>query len=126
MATNYYWIISAMDTAPSDDGLTDVVKTVHWRRDAELVDGDKTYYGDVYGALGCSAPDPMAFVPYSELTFDEVCGWLETSLDVVSLDAALDAQIENQINPPIVQLPLPWAPAPVVEPVVEEEQSSGL
>jgi hypothetical protein len=24
-----YWIISAMDTAPSDDGLTDVVKTVY-------------------------------------------------------------------------------------------------
>ena len=125
MATIYNWVVSAMDTAPSDDELTDVVKTVHWRRNAVLESGDKTYYGDVYGALGCAAPDPMAFVPYSELTFDEVCGWLETSLDVVSLDAALDAQIENQINPPIVQLPLPWAPAPVVEPVVEE-QSSGL
>jgi hypothetical protein len=47
----------------------------------------------------------------------------------VSLDAALDSQIENQINPPIVQLPLPWAPAPVAvveEPVADEEESSGL
>lgn len=129
MATTYKWAISAMDTAPSDDGLTDVVKTVHWRRNAILEQGDKTYYGDVYGALGCSAPDPMAFVPYSELTFDEVCAWLEAGLDVVSLDAALDSQIENQINPPIVQLPLPWAPAPVAvveEPVADEEESSGL
>lgn len=118
MATNYYWIISAMDTAPSEDGLTDVVKTVHWRRDAELVDGDKTYFGDVYGALGCAAPDPMAYVPYDQLTFDDVCAWLESGLDVASLDASLDAQIENQINPPIVQLKLPWAPQPV--PPVEE------
>jgi len=104
----HYWIISSMDTAPSEDGLTDVVKTVHWRRDAKEIDGDKTYYGDVYGAMGCAAPDPMAFKPYNELTFEEVCGWLESNLDMDSLDAALDQQIENEKNPPIVQLPLPW------------------
>ena len=113
MATNYFWIISAMDTAPRDGDLVDVVKTVHWRRDATQVDGDVTYYGDVYGAQGCSAPDPMAYTPYADLTFDQVCGWLESSLDVESLDAALDAQIENQKNPPIVVLPLPWQPQPL-------------
>jgi len=103
-----FWIISSMDTAPSEDGLTDVVKIIHWRRDAEEIDGDKTYYADIYGAMGCAAPDPMAFKPYNELTFDEVCGWLESNLDTAALDMALDAQIENQKNPPIVTLPLPW------------------
>ena len=111
----HYWIISSMDTAPSEDGLTDVVKTVHWRRDAKEIDADKTYYGDVYGAMGCAAPDPMAFTPYNELTFEEVCGWLEGSLDVEALDTSLDAQIENQKNPPIVVLPLPWISEPVAE-----------
>ena len=99
-----FWIISAMDTAPSEDGLTDVVKTVHWRRQAQ----DGEYIADIYTSMGCAAPDPMAFKPYNELTFDEVCGWLEANLDMDSLDAALDAQIEMQKNPPIVQLPLPW------------------
>lgn len=108
MAINYYWIISAMDTKPSEDGLTDVVQTVHWRRDASFEQDGKTYIGDVYGAMTCTPPDPMAFVPYDELTFDDVCGWLEANLDVASLDVSLAAQIENQINPPIVQLPLPW------------------
>lgn len=112
MATNYFWRISAMDTAPSDDGLTDVVKTVHWRRDATLEQDGKTYTGDIYGAMSCSAPDPMAFTPYADLTFDDVCSWLEANLDVAQLDAALDAQIENQINPPLVQLPLPWDTEP--------------
>lgn len=105
----HYWIISSMDTAPSDDGLTDVVKTVHWRRDASFEQDGTTYYGDIYGAMACAAPDPMSFVPYDQLTFDDVCGWLEANLDVEQLDAALDAQIENQINPPIVNLPLPWS-----------------
>lgn len=98
------WIISQMDTAPSEDGLTDVVKTVHWRREAQ----DGNYIADVYGTMGCSAQDPMAFTPYADLTFEEVCGWLEANLDVVALDANLDTQIENQKNPPIVNLPLPW------------------
>lgn len=106
-----FWIISAMDTKPSEDGLTDVVSTVHWRRDATLVVDDKTYTGDIYGAMGCTPPDPMAFTPYADLTFDQVCSWLEANLDTAALDASLDAQIENQINPPIVQLPLPWESA---------------
>jgi hypothetical protein len=29
---------------------------------------------------------------------------------VASIEANIDQQIENQINPPVVQLPLPWAP----------------
>ena len=119
----HYWIISSMDTAPSDDGLTDVVKTVHWRRDAKEIDGDKTYYGDVYGAMGCSAPDPMAFTPYDQLTFEQVCSWLEANLDVASLDASLDQQIANQKNPPIISLPLPWIPQPVVENVVNSVEN---
>ena len=107
-----YWVISQMDTKPSEDGLTDVVACVHWRRDAKETIGDKEYFADVYGAMGCSAPDPMAFTPYADLTFEQVCGWLEANLDVAALDAALDNQIEMQVNPPIVVLPLPWVPQP--------------
>ena len=99
------WIISAMDTAPSEDGLTDVVKTVHWRRQEQ----DGEYFADVYGTMSCSAPDPMAYTPYADLTFDQVCSWLEDNLDVAQLDAALEQQIENQKNPPIINLPLPWS-----------------
>lgn len=111
-----YWIISSMDTKPSEDGLTDVVATVHWRRQAK----DGEYFADVYGAMGCAAPDPMAFTPYNELTFDQVCSWLDANEKVELLDQALDKQIENQKNPPIVQLPLPWNVQPVIEePIIE-------
>jgi hypothetical protein len=37
-----------------------------------------------------------------------VCGWLDSTIDTEALDLNLDAQIENQVNPPIVTLPLPW------------------
>lgn len=110
MAKN--WVISQMDTAPSEDGLTDVVKTVHWRRQAQEVVNDVTYYADVYGSMGCATPSETDFTAYPDLTFDQVCAWLDAGLDVAALDANLDSQIENQVNPPIIVLPLPWVPTP--------------
>lgn len=117
------WIISSMETKPQEDGLTDVVVVVNWRRSATTIVDEKEYYTDVYGAMGCAAPDPMAFTPYDQLTFEQVCSWLEANLDVAALDASLDQQIANQKNPPIVQLPLPWVPQQVVENVVNSVEN---
>lgn len=118
MAKN--WVVSQMDTAPSADGLTDVVKTVHWRRQAQEVINDVTYYADVYGSVACATPSETDFTAYPDLTFEQVCAWLEASMNVEHLDAYLDAQIEIQVNPIIVNKPLPWVPAPVVEETTEE------
>ena len=123
MTTEYAWVVSQMDTKPQDGDLNDVVSTIHWRRNAVAVDGDKTYYADTYGAMGCATPSDTDFTAYADLTFEQVCAWLEAGLDVEALDANLDAQIENQVNPPIVAYPLPWVPvvtAPVVEEIIAE------
>lgn len=113
MAIIYNWVVSAMDEYPTTpDNLTDVVFNVHWRRNATDVVGDKTYFADVYGALNVPAPSPEDFTPYPDLTFDQVCGWLEAGLDTPAIDAGLAVQIENLINPPVVSLPLPWLPQP--------------
>ena len=116
----YNWVISAMDTAPSEDGLTDVVKTVHWRYQATEVDGDKTYFGDTYGSMACQTPSSTDFTAYPDLAEVQVISWLEAGLDVPALQANLDGQIENQINPPIINLPLPWAPVPTPTPTPTE------
>jgi beta-glucanase (GH16 family) len=105
MTIQYKWVISAMDTAPSEDGLTDVVKTVHWRYQAQ----DAEYFADVYGSMACATPSETDFTAYPDLTQDQVISWLEAGNDVDALQKNLDAQIENQKNPPIVNLPLPWA-----------------
>ena len=104
MATIYKWVIAQLDTAPSEDGLTDVVKVVHWRYQAT----DGTYNADVYGAMGCATPSETDFTAYDDLTFDQVCEWLVAGNDVDAMELNLDTQIENLKNPPIIQLPLPW------------------
>jgi hypothetical protein len=103
-----YWYINQMDSVPTDGTLTDFVINVHWNRNAKETINEKEYLANVYGSQSFSKDDVANFIPYEDLTYDIVCGWLDASLDVEALDLNLDAQIENQVNPPIVVLPLPF------------------
>jgi hypothetical protein len=118
MATTYNWTIQAMDCVPQEDGHTDVVVTAHWNVSAT----DGTYTSSVYGTQSFTYNPETSFTPYEDLTQEQVVGWVQDGMGaegVASLEANLDTQIENQINPPIVTPPLPWAPAPTPpEPVV--------
>jgi hypothetical protein len=101
---NYKWVINGLDCIPNEGQLIDVVSIVHWSRLAEQDDIQVS----VYGAMNCATPSETDFTAYSDLTFKQICEWLEAGLNVSELDASLDSQIENIINPPIITLPLPW------------------
>ena len=108
MANTYAWIISALECYPQHEGHTDVVFVIHWRRQAT----DGTHNADIYGSQAVTLDAEAPFTPYADLTFDQVVGWLEAALGPETCAAqivALDQQIENQINPPVVSPPLPWA-----------------
>jgi DUF2075 family protein len=103
-----YWFINQMDSLPTDGDLKDFVINVHWNRNAKETINGVEYFASVYGTQSFSKDDVTNFIPYEDLTYDIVCGWLDASIDVAALDLNLDAQIENQVNPPIVVLPLPF------------------
>ena len=108
MSTTYNWVINQMDTKPTEDGLTDVVSCIHWTRTAEQFVGGEPINVSVYGTMGCQTPSSTDFTAYPDLTYEQVCGWLELGLPTSEIDANLDVQLENLINPPVVTLPLPW------------------
>ena len=108
MAITYSWIISAMDVIPKENSLDNVVSVIHWRRrGTEVVDG-KTYTAEVYSTYNCPSPSPTDFTAYPDLTQAQVESWLNAGLDVTSIDQNIATQIEQQINPPVIQPPLPW------------------
>jgi hypothetical protein len=84
------------------------VVVAHWNRNAKETINGVEYFASVYGAQSFSKDDVTNFIPYEDLTYDIVCGWLDLTINVEALDLNLDAQIENQVNPPIVVLPLPF------------------
>lgn len=108
MATEYKWKINSLDCYPQADGHTDVVFTMHWDRLAT----DGTYNARIYGSQGVTLDAEAPFTPYADLTEAQVIGWLEDAFGAELLaaqEAALDKQIEDQINPPVVRPALPWA-----------------
>ena len=111
----YSWIISQLECYPQHEGNQDVVFTIHWRRQAT----DGTHHADIYDSQGVTLDPDADFTPFADLTEAQVIGWLEAALGDEQLAAqitALDAQIEDQINPPIVRPPLPWVSPPMVVP----------
>ncbi len=99
------WVINQMDTKPTEDGLMDVVVVIHWSR---IATQDEIVVSS-YGTMNCTTPSETDFTAYPDLTQAQVCGWLENGLDTETIDLNLDKQIENIINPPIINLPLPWS-----------------
>ena len=101
---NYNWVINQMDTIPKEGTLLDVVSVIHWTRVATQ---DEIVVSS-YGTMNCTTPSETDFTAYPDLTQAQVEGWLDAGLDVPTIDANLDKQIENIINPPLIVLPLPW------------------
>lgn len=108
MAT-FNWIVTAMDCYPQADGETDVVVVVHWTCAGTQMENGTTYNGSVYST--CAVPAPTGtFTPYADLTQDQVLGWIwANGVDQTATEAAVQTQIDNLINPPVVSPPLPWS-----------------
>lgn len=100
----FNWIISQLDSIPSLDGMDKVISVIHYRAQKQHED----FTADTYGALSVDVPHEASFTPYDEVTKQMVEGWLTNALDVEAIEANLDAQIENFLNPPLVAYPLPF------------------
>jgi hypothetical protein len=108
MNISIVWIIERLLVKPTEGSLTDVVITADWRCNGS----QDQYSGTCYGS--CSfAPPSGSFTPYDQLTEAQVLDWcFSNGVDKTAIEANVTAQINDQINPPVVSLPLPWVPVP--------------
>jgi S-methylmethionine-dependent homocysteine/selenocysteine methylase len=120
MANTYKWTINALDAKISnEDGNENVVYTVHWGYSATDESGD--HVTSSIGTHGVEY-DAANFTAYADLTEEQVIGWLEAGLNVESMKASLDSQIELLKTPVDTTFHAPFAVVPEVpsEEVVEE------
>jgi hypothetical protein len=122
------WIIERLLVRKVEGTLTDVVITADWRCNGT----QDQYSGTCYGSTSF-APPSGSFTPYEDLTEQQVLDWcFANGVDQAAIEANVTAQIENQINPPVIAPPLPWLPPvmivppmlPQVEPVLVAEPAT--
>ena len=106
------WLIERLLVKPTEGSLTDVVITADWRCNGS----QESFSGTCYGS--CSfAPPTGSFTPYPDLTQEQILGWcFANGVDQAAIEANVSLQIQNQINPPVVSLPLPWVPPAMIVP----------
>jgi hypothetical protein len=110
---NISWIIERLLVKPTEGDKTDVVITADWRCNGT----QDQYSGTCYGSASF-APPSGSFTPYPDLTQDQVLGWcFSNGVDKTAIEANVSAQIADQINPPVIAPPLPWAAQPSSPPV---------
>lgn len=115
----YKWEFHALDCAPLESGLADVVKTIHWRIAAyepkstgEIVSGEAAQAYDNYytSNIGAVSLDPVtdtgAFVPFGDITTGLAAEWVCSKINVTGesgILSGLAAEIERLKNPIIVR-----------------------
>jgi hypothetical protein len=104
MTTEIVWSITALNCYPQEGSNTDVVFNCHYTCSGT----DGTYNASIYST--CSVPSPTgSFTAYADLTQEQVLGWCYANgVDKTATEAAVEQQIANQVNPPVITPQLPW------------------
>ena len=118
----YTWSISRLDCAPSENGLTNVVKVIHWGLTGQDENGISASINNSYPL---PEPNSEQFNDYSILTKEIVISWLESNLDVGYLQKTLANEIASKYNLPITPLPLPWVTVEESVPTLEQMIADG-
>lgn len=107
MATTTWDIAQLERRLPDGDTCPDgAVYTAHWTVSYE----ENGESASAYGSVGLSDPDPASFVPFSQLTKEEVLDWVFEFLgpdQVVSIQESLYNTVQAKLNPTTAQ-GLPW------------------
>ena len=111
MAVTKTWDIVAMDSAPTEGSLSDVVKTIHWNCTGTETVGSDTYTAYSYGCVALAAADSSSFTDFASITKDNAIAWAQAAMgtdEVTGVETGLEAKITEQKTPSIETKTLPW------------------
>jgi len=107
MAVTYSYKINHLLSAPSSDGLSDVVTRVMFEYKGVDENGAS---GSFQGVCPIPSPNSANFTPLSSLTEDQVIEWVKENHPTSHMKEKIQKQIDQQNSPTRVETTLPWAP----------------
>lgn len=95
------WKIESLDCLKESDGLSNVVKTIHWRLEG-LKGGLRS---SIYGAIEIAEPS-SDYIEFSDLTQEDVISWLRSLLPEADMIQSLEDELDRLLNSNEVKLTL--------------------
>ena len=93
---NFEWQKPILEVKLVDGTLENVIVTVHWRYKGT---NENEISAEVYGANALETPSEENFVPFDELTNEDISKWLESILDIKQMQENIINQIDLIENP---------------------------
>jgi hypothetical protein len=106
MNINYSWVITELERESTINGLSDVIIRVRYRYIG--TDSETQLTGEFFGATPMPLPSSENFIPYSELTEQNIIDWLLLKANIDHMKEKIEQQITQKMSPPIVDFTLPW------------------
>lgn len=117
MTNTYVWTFNPLETIPSQDGLTDIITTVHWQFTGTNT-ADTSITARMIGTETLGNPNTETFIDFNNITHENVKTWVlnkmvegsEMTIEEKeqSMKDNIDSEIDKVINPPIVKRTPPW------------------
>lgn len=105
MSIVYTWNVNTLETAASENDLSDVIRTVHWRLSAT----DGVHNDEIIGTVYLGEPNADNFTEFNSITEQQVIAWVESKVELENLKKILEDRLSVLANPPIVIKQGPWA-----------------
>ena len=113
----YNWNCKTVDAYVEEAGNDDVVYNVHWIVTGITTEEGKEYSATNIGTQALNIDDITNFIPFDQLTNDEVVAWTQATMgaeQVAAIEANIADAINLEINPVSITLTI-GEPAPPVE-----------
>lgn len=104
----FTWVYPGAHCAQTQGALRNVVKKVAYK----CTGTDGLNIVERGGLLDIPDPDPAAFTPFESLTYSTVASWVGARLDVGTLEADMQAELDARAGRPV----LTYASFPVMTP----------
>jgi len=102
---NYTWNCRTVDAYPVNAENNNVVYNVHYRVVGE--DSDTAVIGDFIGTQVLDVSDITDFIPFEDLTNDQVVAWVKSAMGsdkVAQIESNISSQISEKENPTSVTM----------------------
>jgi len=90
--TDFTWTFTTFEVALSEDGLTNVVKTINWT----IRGNDNGVIDSVSASTGLGAPDVNSYTDYNDITEQWAIDAISSVVDIEAIKAGIQASIDHQ------------------------------
>ena len=105
----YTWDLNPLTVYSSLSGYDNVVYAVNWKINAQETKDGKTYTTFTKGQTNLNVSTLPNFTPYTSLTQGQVLSWILPYINLDSVLAQLQDNLNIQMAPQTLNLPPPWS-----------------